>query len=889
MKTLLLTENVLSDINKYTNDNTDIILYNIGDTYDSILNKINSDTSYNTIGIFSHGNHHSFDFVEKININENNNFINFINSLKTKTNFNTLDIFACYFGINSQFIKTLEEKTDINVRASKNITGSTVFGDWIMETDQIDIKTIYFNENISDFKVSLVLPLFSNDIKACLKKNSICNLINPRNKYLLKNQIYSNTINAFTITLDGKVADMRILDSARLQIPKIRNTSDMEDVKNVESIYIGYDMFVALNDNGNVITWDPTTIEATYIFIPNTLNYVDKVKKIYTEDNLSWFTALTDEGKIFRFNKDTRDSEILLVLNIDINMVNSPIENINDIISNTYVSNKLGISCVKYAATTTEGYIATWHAGDPYCRYLRDVQDNKLTGFTKIYPSTQGFIALNEDGNAYTWILGNYWESFIEATYIKDNTGEKVSNIKKIFCGTNTFVGLTEDNYVYMCKQEPATSQSAFYLRDVDGERVSNFKDIFATKNSYAALDILGNVIVWKDNNTNNVVARYLSDDQGNKISYIRNIYYDDNYDLFVAVNKRGEMYVWEGAYVGVTNIPGFLISGNYIKDDKQQVVSGITRIYMGQWSLIALNTSNEVFTWAFPHNNVVIGTNSEGSYKIMSDNRIRVKKIFSYANEYAAVTVDGNVVTWQLDDPVFMTYSFNGNNVNYENIKFAYYDSHLKSWSLVDNNGTVVKDHTQGEGSTYKLLNIQSNNNFDLNRINIYENPYFTYESMVYLNSIYQDEYVVSLIDFNIDINANKCILRYDEVKFIIDNFDVNILDIINYYLYSADISGNPNILFPSIMSIVSDIPTTKQNLLCINHKNVFNVNNLAQNECLFTSYIDNTNISDNYNITDGNELSLNITKSDIYYVFNNISTPSNYVPIDCSFNYKY
>ena len=75
---------------------------------------------------------------------------------------------------------------------------------------------------------------------------------------------------------------------------------------------------------------------------------------------------------------------------------------------------------------------------------------------------------------------------------------------------------------------------------------------------------------------------------------------------------------------------------------------------------------------------------------------------------------------------------------------------------------------------------------------------------------------------------------------------------------------------------------------LICINNKKPFNLNELAENECLFTSYIDDTNVSD-YIINDGNELLLKITKSDNYYVFNNISNQSTYVDIDSSFNYKY
>ena len=68
-----------------------------------------------------------------------------------------MDIFSCNFGSNNTFINNLENELKINVRASTDNTGNTPFGDWIMETDNVDLKELYFNNDISKFKGLLFL------------------------------------------------------------------------------------------------------------------------------------------------------------------------------------------------------------------------------------------------------------------------------------------------------------------------------------------------------------------------------------------------------------------------------------------------------------------------------------------------------------------------------------------------------------------------------------------------------------------------------------------------------------------------------------------------------------------------------------------------------------
>ena len=140
-----------------------------------------------------------FDFIEPVfSASENTDFVQFMKSVSNKTQFSTLDIFACNFGQNSQFINDLENELGVNVRASTDNTGNTLFGDWVMETDQQDIKDQYFTNTITDFKKVLInvsfdwhLPyksVFTNELK---------------NSTDARNQIYTTWRAFATLNTDG--------------------------------------------------------------------------------------------------------------------------------------------------------------------------------------------------------------------------------------------------------------------------------------------------------------------------------------------------------------------------------------------------------------------------------------------------------------------------------------------------------------------------------------------------------------------------------------------------------------------------------------------------------------------------------------------------------------
>ena len=130
---------------------------------------------FETIGIIQHAdlNNNNFKLISKADISaclynvEINDYqlsswssiVSFIQSLKTTYNLNTLDLMACalYADPNWKYvIDTLSIKENITIRASNDNTGTSVEGgNWILETNDINLTTVYFTPDIYKWKYLL--------------------------------------------------------------------------------------------------------------------------------------------------------------------------------------------------------------------------------------------------------------------------------------------------------------------------------------------------------------------------------------------------------------------------------------------------------------------------------------------------------------------------------------------------------------------------------------------------------------------------------------------------------------------------------------------------------------------------------------------------------------
>ena len=91
---------------------------------------------------------------------------NFMNALKSGYAVQVIDFFACNFYSNPDWkyvLNMLEVQVGVHIRASSDATGNMANGgNWIMESDNTDIQSIYFNEQIADYQFTFAIIISVN-------------------------------------------------------------------------------------------------------------------------------------------------------------------------------------------------------------------------------------------------------------------------------------------------------------------------------------------------------------------------------------------------------------------------------------------------------------------------------------------------------------------------------------------------------------------------------------------------------------------------------------------------------------------------------------------------------------------------------------------------------
>lgn len=139
---------------------------NINDLSNSDLS--NSDLSLNNI--YLNNLDLSYDVVHIDNQTQykyfNDKFIDFLYTVKTKSPNAIIDLLTCNLN-KKQFIDevtSVMNETGVKIRYSINNKGNLDGADWIQESDNIDIKPVYFNDNINNWKHILNQAIKGDDI-----------------------------------------------------------------------------------------------------------------------------------------------------------------------------------------------------------------------------------------------------------------------------------------------------------------------------------------------------------------------------------------------------------------------------------------------------------------------------------------------------------------------------------------------------------------------------------------------------------------------------------------------------------------------------------------------------------------------------------------------------
>jgi hypothetical protein len=153
-------QQVYDSINTET---TLLVTYSTTDTYENIREKLEG-YIFENVGLFTHAGTTGLSFLEReapVRYDASNRtFVNFLQKIPMTPGSSYLDLFGCSVGLQSQFLKKLQEDVTSNfiVRASTNSTGNTQSGgDWVLEYGGIRVDRVYFNDTIREWDGTLEL------------------------------------------------------------------------------------------------------------------------------------------------------------------------------------------------------------------------------------------------------------------------------------------------------------------------------------------------------------------------------------------------------------------------------------------------------------------------------------------------------------------------------------------------------------------------------------------------------------------------------------------------------------------------------------------------------------------------------------------------------------
>ncbi len=520
---------------------------------------------------------------------------------------------------------------DLKVGASDNKTGNTKYGgDWVLESTGEDIKNIYFTGDIKFWEI-LLFKMYSY--------NNITNY-----------ESFQKDFNGNYINENGEIVEKRI------PVGKFTTTSWGEEYHSAIFLY----------------NWDTDD----YDYVPN----LENVSKIYSTEYA--YAALMNDGSVFVWGDEEYGGSSL------------------------------------YSDDRYRGYLYDGDGNN------HDGSNNKVTGIVAIYSNEAAFAAVNEAGEVFVW--GKPYRGGASAIgntntrgWLYDGDGynasynNKVSGVTKVYSTTEAFAALLSDGRVFVWGRVSKGGSSTYeggaydynrgYVYDGDGAKdgsnnqITNVVRIVSTNYAFAALNASGNIFVWGNPSyggslvyDDDTYRGYLYDPRTSvRLSGMTKLFSTD--EAFCAINgSDGSVFVWGYPWEGGSsvydnsNYYGYLYDGNGQWDDGNNKVTGISKIYSTYSAFAAIKESDgSVFVW---------GDYSYGGSSVYDDETYRgylydgngendtsgnnkvtgITTISSTSYAFAALNASGSIFVWG--------YLWSGG-------ASVYGDSNQRGW-LYDGNG---------------------------------------------------------------------------------------------------------------------------------------------------------------------------------------------------------
>lgn len=537
-------------------------------------------------------------------------FCYFISSLVVMNKVKTIDLISCNINTIRQkkIIANLEQIYKIDIRYSLNKTGNYHNGgDWIMESDNINIKDLYFNSNINNWHYTLYSSYFSNKSEKLLLdiSNNQIHLHVDINNNPLTRQYDSSGYNISTYT--GKIVTWGDITSG----------GDMSSVSsvlqsNIKTVYSNYGAFAALTTSGSIITWGDSAYGGDMSTVSSRLQ--SGVVGIYSTNHA--FAVLKQNGSVVAWGNNNYGGNM------------------------TTVSSRLQ-SGVKYifanertfAALKDNGSVVVWGWGTFGATMSTSVSSRVQSNVKAIYSTINAFAALRENGSVVAW--GN---STTGGNYAATISARLQSNVKAIFSTTTAFAALKQDGSVVTWG---SSSTGGTYPASISSSLQSKIKIIYSNTVAFAALTISGRVITWGDVNSGGSIADIYDSVQ----SDVKTIY--STAVAFAALKTDGSVIVWGDAYFGGTT--GIYYNTEMIIDVYDQVQDSVKAIYGSAYSFFAIKQDNSIVAWGEANFGADTGiyTNGSNILDVTSELQSGILSLTLTDTAAAVVKNNGKVVSW--------------------------------------------------------------------------------------------------------------------------------------------------------------------------------------------------------------------------------------------------
>jgi Ca2+-binding RTX toxin-like protein len=235
------------------------------------------------------------------------------------------------------------------------------------------------------------------------------------------------------------------------------------------------------------------------------------------------------------------------------------------------------------------------------------------------------------------------------STYVKDDSVasqlDGTIDVKQIFSNDYAFAALRVDGSVITWGDASSGGDSNAVTKQLDG--TIDVKQIFSNGSSFAALRVDGSVITWGDASTGtggdssvthvgystslDIIKDYSVTKQLDGTIDVTQIFSTDY--AFSALRSDGSVITWGDASSG---------GDSSAVTKKLNGTIDVTQIFSNDYAFAALRVDGSVVTWG----DAFYGGDSSAVTKQL-DGTIDVTQIYSNGRAFAALRVDGSVVTW--------------------------------------------------------------------------------------------------------------------------------------------------------------------------------------------------------------------------------------------------